>query len=43
MKSYEVVEQLRKSKKAVFTPRDIAKITGLKGSNVYVLISRLHK
>ena len=43
MKSYEVVETLRKSRKAVFTPRDIAKITGLKRSVVYVLISRLHK
>jgi len=43
MKSYEVVETLRKSRKAVFTPKDIAKITGLDGSEVYVLISRLYK
>ena len=43
MKSYEVVETLRKSRKAVFTPKDIAKITGLNGSKVYVLISRLYK
>ncbi|RJS77400.1 hypothetical protein CW713_10300 [Methanophagales archaeon] len=43
MKSYEVVETLRKSKKAVFTPKDIAKITGLNGNGVYVLISRLYK
>ena len=43
MKSYEIVETLRKSRKAVFTPKDIAKITGLKGSEVYVLISRLYK
>ena len=43
MKSYEIVETLRKSRKAVFTPKDIAKITELKGSEVYVLISRLYK
>ena len=43
MKSYEVVETLRKSRKAVFTPKDIAKITGLNGSGVYVMISRLYK
>jgi len=43
MKAYEVVETLRKSRKAVFTPDDIAKITGLSGSEVYVLISRLYK
>ncbi|MGB2726969.1 MAG: hypothetical protein WBD09_00630 [Halobacteriota archaeon] len=43
MKAYEIVETLRKSRKAVFTPDDIAKITGLNGSEVYVLISRLYK
>lgn len=43
MKSYEIVETLRKSRKAVFAPKDIAKITQLKGSEVYVLISRLYK
>ncbi len=43
MRSYEIVETLRRSRKAVFTAKDIAKITGLNGSQVYVLISRLYK
>lgn len=43
MKSYEIVETLRKSGKAVFRPKDIAKITELKGSEVYVRIIKLYK
>jgi predicted transcriptional regulator of viral defense system len=43
MRSYEIIETLRKSRKAVFTFQDITKITGLNGSGVYVLISRLYK
>ena len=42
MRSYEVVETLRKSRKAIFSPNDITKITGQSGSGVYVLINRLH-
>nr|CBH37317.1 hypothetical protein BSM_07940 [uncultured archaeon] len=42
MRSYEVVETLRKSKKAIFSPNDITKITGQSESGVYVLINRLH-
>jgi len=42
MRSYEVVETLRKSRKAIFSPSDITKITGQSGSGVYVLINRLH-
>jgi hypothetical protein len=42
MRSYEVVETLRKSKKAIFSPNDITKVTGQSGSGVYVLINRLH-
>ena len=42
MRLYEVVETLRKSRKAIFSPNDITKVTGQSGSGVYVLINRLH-
>jgi hypothetical protein len=40
MKSYEVVETLRKSRKAVFTPKDIAKITGFFAISPYSMSIR---
>nr|QNO57972.1 hypothetical protein NNIPPFBB_00017 [Methanosarcinales archaeon ANME-1 ERB7] len=43
MRSYEVVETLRKSRKAIFSPNDITKVTGQSGSGVYVLNKKINR